>query len=74
MTRTAFIGASGPIGYDYKNNTDRLHKDDHSSPNPVLEDALGLLVYYDRLVFLSRHLCPETVSYTHLTLPTNREV
>lgn len=59
MAKTsAFIGAAGPFGYDYKNGTEKVHEMDYSSPNPVLENVLGLLLCYDEIVFLSRHFCP----------------
>jgi hypothetical protein len=54
----AFVGLSGPIGYDFFNTTDKTDERDISAPNPLLEDVTGLLVCYDELVFLSRQLCP----------------
>jgi len=56
--RKAFIGLSGPIGYDYRHGTDRVSANDTSAPNPVLEDLMGLLICYDELWFLSPHFCP----------------
>lgn len=53
-TRKAFIGLSGPLAYDYK----PLQANRRSSPNPILEDSLGLLTLYDELIFTSRELCP----------------
>jgi hypothetical protein len=50
--RTLLIGASGPIGYDYK----REQVD--GVPYPVLEDLWGILLCYDELWFLSRAFCP----------------
>ena len=44
MSRSAFIGLSGPIGYDYRNSTDKSDPRDTSAPNPILEDGLGLMV------------------------------
>ncbi|WP_282845829.1 hypothetical protein [Microbacterium oxydans] len=35
-----------------------MDEEDHSSPNPVLENVLGLLLCYDELVFLARQFCP----------------
>ena len=52
--RTLFVGLSGPIGYDYQRPRGRREH----LPNPVLEDVNGLLLCYDRLLFLSRATCP----------------
>lgn len=61
MTRRAYIGVSGPLAYDYKNTGDTFDSRENSAPNPLLEDSLGLIVCYDELVFLSRHLCPRNM-------------
>ena len=58
MPRTAFIGLSSPLAYDFKPTLETVHPRDEASPNPILEDAMGLMLFYDELVFLSRHLCP----------------
>ncbi|MGX1703545.1 hypothetical protein [Microbacterium sp. NPDC055357] len=54
----AFIGLAGPFGYDYRNPAPRVDERDGSSPNPVLENVLGLLLCYDELVFLAPQFCP----------------
>lgn len=54
LVRTLFVGLSGPIGYDYQRPNGRREQ----LPNPVLEDVNGLLLCYDRLLFLSRATCP----------------
>jgi hypothetical protein len=56
--KVAYIGISGPLGYDYRNGARKPHRLDLSSPNPVLENVSGLLICYDELIFLSRHFCP----------------
>lgn len=61
MTRRAYIGISGPLAYDYKNQGDKFDSRESSAPNPLLEDSLGLLICYDELVFLSPHLCPRNM-------------
>ena len=61
MTRKAFLGLSSPIAYDYKNTMDKIHPKDASAPNPILEDAMGLLLLYDEIVFLSPHICPKNM-------------
>lgn len=59
MTKTAaYIGLSGPLGYDYRNSAPRVSRADRSSPNPILENVLGLLLCYDELVFLAPQFCP----------------
>lgn len=59
--RRAYIGLSGPLAYDYQNQNDKFHYQESSSPNPLLEDSLGLLVFYDEIIFISRHLCPKNM-------------
>lgn len=56
--RLAFVGLSGPIGYDYQHSTGLIDPRDSSSPNPVLENVSGLLLCYEDIYFLSRHFCP----------------
>lgn len=59
--RRVYIGLSGPLAYDYKNQTETFHHSEGSAPNPLLEDSLGLLVFYDEIIFLSRHICPKNM-------------
>lgn len=53
--RTAYVGLAGPFGYDYTN---------YSNPGaaitekPIIENQLGLIVFYDEILFLSKSLCP----------------
>ncbi|WP_139252797.1 hypothetical protein [Geodermatophilus nigrescens] len=66
--RSAFIGLSGPIGYDYRNPLSRQSLGEERLPNPVLEDVAGLLLCYDELIFLSRDFCPadmQDLPYVH---------
>lgn len=74
MPRRAFIGLSSPLAYDYKPDLPRIDPRDGSAPNPVLEDAMGLLLFYDEIVFLSRHLCPVNMrSLEYVSFLTDRE-
>ena len=71
--RRAFIGLSSPLAYDYKPRLPLVDPRDGSSPNPILEDAMGLLLFYDELVFLSRHLCPADMrSLDYVSFLTDR--
>lgn len=59
MAKTAaFIGSAGPFGYDYRHPAPRVNDQDGSSPNPILENVLGLLLCYDELIFLAPQFCP----------------
>jgi hypothetical protein len=57
MARIAFIGLSGPMGYDYNNYQDK----NSTIPNPILEAPLGLMVLYDKILFLHPSLCPKSM-------------
>ncbi|MDR4492421.1 MAG: hypothetical protein R2685_16250 [Candidatus Nitrosocosmicus sp.] len=57
MTRVAFVGLSGPTGYDYKNYQDKKS----IIPNPILEAPLGLMVLYDKILFLHPSVCPKSM-------------
>lgn len=57
MSRVAFIGLSGPTGYDYKNYQDKKS----TIPNPILEAPLGLMVLYDKILFLHPSVCPKSM-------------
>jgi hypothetical protein len=57
MKRVAFVGLSGPTGYDYKNYQDKKS----TIPNPILEAPLGLMVLYDKILFLHPSLCPKSM-------------
>jgi hypothetical protein len=59
--RKAYIGLSGPLGYDYKNQFEKIHKEEMSSPNPILENAMGILLFYDELVFACPQVCPKSM-------------
>lgn len=58
MTTRAYIGLAGPFGYDYRNAAPRVNGSDGSSPNPVLENVLGLILCYDEIYFLAPQFCP----------------
>ena len=59
--RIAYIGLSYPLFYDYENRARRCKNDHMSSPNPIIESPMGLLVLYDELVFLCRSMCPNNM-------------
>jgi hypothetical protein len=68
MTMRAYIGLAGPIGYDYRNEAPRVNDVDSSSPNPVLENVLGLILCYDEIYFLAPQFCPadmRNLPYVH---------
>ena len=31
------------------------------SPNPIIESPLGLMIFYDEILFLCRSICPENM-------------
>lgn len=59
--RTAYIGISYPLLYDYKHQADRSVNDLSDSPNPIIESPLGLIVFYDEILFLCRSVCPNNM-------------
>ena len=59
--RVAYIGLSYPLFYDYGNPAKMCDNDLQSSPNPILESPMGLLILYDELVFLCKSLCPDNM-------------
>lgn len=59
--RIAYIGLSYPLFYDYRNPASMCENDIESSPNPILESPMGLLILYDELVFLCKSLCPDNM-------------
>lgn len=59
--RRAFVGLSGPLLYDYEVTGHPGPADVHSSPNPILDSAMGLLLLYDEIWFLTRSLCPQNM-------------
>ncbi len=61
--RTAFIGLSGPLFYDYRNSATRTKADMSSSPMPVLVAPISLMLLYDELWFLTKSLCPENLRH-----------
>ncbi|ALZ77346.1 hypothetical protein [Rheinheimera sp. F8] len=61
MTSRVFLGLSSPSFYDYQNKASRTKNDRYSSPNPILENALGLSVFYDEIWFLCESLCPQSL-------------
>ena len=58
MTSSVYVGLSGPTYFDYKHEAGSATNDIGSSPNPVLENAFGLAVFYDEIWFLCESLCP----------------
>ncbi len=59
--RAAYIGISYPLLYDYKHQADKTINDLWDSPNPIIESPLGLLVFYDEILFLCKSLCPNNM-------------
>lgn len=53
--RTAYIGLAGPFGYDY---TDYFDAGTRVVERPIIENQLGLIVFYEEILFLSKSLCP----------------
>lgn len=61
MTSRIFIGLSGPTFYDYQNPARQTQNDAFGAPNPILENALALTVFYDEIWFLCESLCPQSL-------------
>lgn len=59
--RTAYIGISYPLLYDYKHQADKSRNDLSDSPNPIIESPLGLMIFYDEILFLCRSVCPNNM-------------
>jgi hypothetical protein len=61
--RIGLIGLSTPLYWDYRIPAGRGPADDERSetPNPILDSALGLMLFFDELWFLTRSLCPKNL-------------
>ena len=59
--RTAYIGISYPLLYDYRYQSDKRPNDLLDSPNPIIESPLGLMIFYDEILFLCRSVCPNNM-------------
>ena len=59
--RTAYIGISYPLLYDYRYQADKSPNDLLDSPNPIIESPLGLMIFYDEILFLCRSVCPNNM-------------
>lgn len=59
--RTAYIGISYPLLYDYKHQAKRSLNDLLDSPNPIIESPLGLMIFYDEILFLCKSVCPNNM-------------
>ena len=59
--RIGYIGLSTPIFYDREHKASQTQNDQSTSPNPVLDGAIGAMLLYDELWFLCRSLCPENM-------------
>ena len=59
--RIAYIGISYPLLYDYWHPADKSSNDLIDSPNPIIESPLGLMIFYDEIVFLCRSVCPNNM-------------
>ena len=49
--RTAYIGISYPLLYDYEHQANKGPNDLSDSPNPIIESPLGLMIFYDEILF-----------------------
>jgi hypothetical protein len=61
MGKAVYVGLSGPTYYDYQNQAHTSRNDKRTSPNPILENAFGLAVFYDEIWFLCESLCPQSL-------------
>ena len=59
--RTAYIGISYPLLYDYRYQADKSPNDLLDSPNPIIESPLGLMIFYDEILCLCRSVCPNNM-------------
>lgn len=59
--RTAYIGISYPLLYDYEHQASKSSNDLSDSPNPIIESPLGLMIFYDEILFLCRSVCPNNM-------------
>lgn len=59
--RTAYVGISYPLLYDYKHQANRSPNDLTDSPNPIIESPLGLMILYDEIIFLCKSVCPNNM-------------
>lgn len=59
--RTAYIGISYPLLYDYRHQADKSSNDLLDSPNPIIESPLGLMIFYDEILFLCKSVCPNNM-------------
>lgn len=59
--RTAYIGISYPLLYDYGHQANKTSNDLSDSPNPIIESPLGLMVFYDEILFLCKSVCPNNM-------------
>lgn len=59
--RTAYIGVSYPLLYDYRHQANTSPNDLVDSPNPIIESPLGLMIFYDEILFLCKSVCPSNM-------------
>ncbi|MCI9418241.1 MAG: hypothetical protein HFI82_12705 [Eubacterium sp.] len=59
--RTAYIGISYPLLYDYEHQANKGPNDLSDSPNPIIESPLGLMIFYDEILFLCKSVCPNNM-------------
>lgn len=60
--RTAYIGIAYPLLYDYRHQAKKSFNDMWDSPNPIIESPLGLMIFYDEILFLCRSICWQYIS------------
>lgn len=59
MKTVAYLGLSGPVGYDYTHSSGHGDGVAPGTPNAVLENVSGLLICYDEIVFIAPEFCPQ---------------
>lgn len=59
--RIAYIGISYPLLYDYKHQAKKSPNDLWDSPNPIIESPLGLMIFFDEIIFLCKSICPSNM-------------
>ena len=59
--RTAYVGISYPLLYDYGHQANKSPNDLSDSPNPIIESPFGLMILYDEILFLCKSVCPSNM-------------
>lgn len=61
MKKRALVGLSSPTFYDYHHLAPKAANDTSTSPNPIVENVIGLAVFYDEIWFACESLCPASI-------------